>query len=806
MTLPFENDTSRIVKKYAKRSISQSRVKTFLSVLTIALAVALLSGFALSVIGMETEAKRGLLVSSQMLYHNLNDEQMQALRHDERISDSKIYMQAANTQIENYLVIPVYIEQNNSQIVMDEIVEGQYPMDLYDVAVDKAYLEQLGLPVELGATITIPFYDGNTENFTVVGLTDSGSTERVYSLFCSKQYTEAGSQFQHSVTALAVQFAHADEMSKQAFEAMTKQIEADYGIPAQNSDPNDGFLSSLEPNWEDIQIVMIFSFAVLFVSYLVIYSIFYIYVHNQVREFGQLRTMGTTAKQIKKILRVQGRIFCVCGTALGLVIGGIAAFLFKPNGWSWGNTAITSIVIFLLVYGMVWLAMSKPAKIAGSISPIEAAKNTGYESFPAVSKKLHRKITPFSLAIMGSSRNRKKWIVTVLSLGIAGIMFMGGTTLLSSLDMERLARHGLLEYGEFEVELSRNAIKNDPHGQTGVQLKNPLNEDLIQTIAQMEGVAEVSEYQTLEAEFEYNGVTKKENITPFTPDQQALLEKYLVTGTADYSTMSENHEILVLRNEYADYIYDWTFHVGDTVKFRWFDGIREQETEFRIAGEISDGIFEDDGGGKLFGKTGFFLLPEELMNQMMPSGFNFNSQLLVRMDDLSQEPALRKTMNDLLDTTPMVTMESLYDYSQDSEAMYQRTSLVIWGSCGFIMLFAVINLVNTLIATTLSRKHEFSVLRSVGMAKKQLRQTVQCEGILLAFWNICITVLIGTAVGYGIIRYLNYVGDDTWVWHFPAVHFAGYMIVAILLPVLIAAALIHLLEKKSIVQQLREID
>jgi putative ABC transport system permease protein len=75
--------------------------------------------------------------------------------------------------------------------------------------------------------------------------------------------------------------------------------------------------------------------------------------------------------------------------------------------------------------------------------------------------------------------------------------------------MERLARHGLLEYGEFEVELSRNAIKNDPHGQTGVQLKNPLNEDLIQTIAQMEGVAEVSEYKTLEAKFEYNGVTKK---------------------------------------------------------------------------------------------------------------------------------------------------------------------------------------------------------------------------------------------------------------------------------------------------------
>lgn len=126
---------------------------------------------------------------------------------------------------------------------------------------------------------------------------------------------------------------------------------------------------------------MIFSFAVLFVSYLVIYSIFYIYVHNQVREFGQLRTMGTTAKQIKKILRVQGRIFCVCGTALGLVIGGIAAFLFKPNGWSWGNTAITSIVIFLLVYGMVWLAMSKPAKLQAAFHRLRQQKTPDMRVF-----------------------------------------------------------------------------------------------------------------------------------------------------------------------------------------------------------------------------------------------------------------------------------------------------------------------------------------------------------------------------------------------------------------------------------------
>lgn len=806
MTWPFENDTSAIVKKYAKRSIHQSRMKTLLSTLTIALSVALLSGFILSVVGMSTEAKRNLLASSHMLYHNLSDEQMQALHQDERISDTRIYMQAANTQIENYLVIPVYIEQNDSRIAVDEIVEGQYPTGLYDVAVDKAYMTQLGLPAELGTEITIPFYDGNTETFTVVGFTDNVSTERVYSLYCSKQYTEAGSQFEHSVTALTVQFANTSQMSKKMFETTAQQIEADYGIAPQNSDPNDSFISSLEPNWEDIQIIMIFSLAVLFVSYLVIYSIFYIYVQNQIREFGQLRTMGATSKQINRILRTQGKIFSICGTVFGLLIGGIVAFLFKPHGWSWGNTAFASVIICLLVYCMVWLAMSKPAKIAGAISPIEATKNTGYQTVPAMSKQLHRKITPFSLAVIGSSRNRKKWLVTVLSLGVAGIMFMGGTTLLSSLDMERFARHGLLEYGEFQIDLARNAKRNDPHGQTGLQFDNPLNEDLIQAISQMDGVAEVTEYQTLEAKFEYNGVSEKKDLALFTQAQKSLLEKYLVAGTIDYSSMAANEEILVLRNEYADYVYDWTFKIGDTVKFRWYNGTQYQEAEYRIAGEISDGIFEDETGGKLFGKTGFFLLPEELMRKMMPSGFNFNSQLLVSMSDLSLEPDLREKMNDLVEDTPMVTMESLYNLYQDSEAMYQRTSLVIWGLCGFIMLFAVINLINTLIATTLSRKHEFSVLRSIGMGKRQLQNTIQWEGVLLAFWNICITAIIGTGVGYGIVRYLNSLGDDTWVWHFPVLYFVGYAITAILLPVLISAVILHVLQKKTIVERLREIE
>lgn len=804
MTLPFENDTSVIIRKYVKRSIKESKNKTILSILTIMLSVALLSGFILSVVGMATETKRELQTANHAIYYNINDKQIEELRQDNRIADSRIYIQAGNTQVDDYLIIPVCIEQKDSNIAVEELVEGQYPSGLYDVAVDKAYLLRLGLPAELGTKITIPFYDGSSETFTVVGLTDNGSTERTYSLYCSEEYAHTGSQFETSVTALTVQLTNAAQMSSENFKETVQKIGTDYGIAAQYSDYNDGFAASLDSNQEDIMIISIFSIAVLFVSYLVIYSIFYIYVQNQIREFGQLRTMGATPKQIKAILRTQGKLLCILGTILGLIIGGTVAFLFKPDGWSWLNTALVSVLIFGLIYAMVWLALSKPAKIAGSISPIEAAKSTGYQSAQLYSKKLHRRITPFSMAVMGSSRNRRKWVVTVLSLGVAGIMFMGGTTLLSSLDMERFARHGLLEYGEFEIDLSRNAVRNDPRGATGVQLNNPLNDDLIQNITQIEGVKEVTQYKTLEAKFEYNNASKKDKLVPFSSEQQEILKQYLSAGTIDYQSMVENKEILVLRNEYADYVFDWRFQVGDTVKFRWFNGQSYQETEYTIAGEISDEIFKDPLGGKLFGKTGFFLLPDQLLQKMVVPNFNFNSHLLVSINDFSLEPEIREKMNSLVEMIPTVTMETLHNLYHDSEAMYQRTSLVIWGLSGFIMLFAVINLINTLIATTLSRKHEFSTLRSIGMEKKQLQWTIQWEGILLAFWNIGITLVVGGPVGYSIVRYLNSVGDDTWVWQFPFIYMGVYIIISIFLPLIISAIIIRILQQKSIVEQLRE--
>ena len=162
-------------------------------------------------------------------------------------------------------------------------------------------------------------------------------------------------------------------------------------------------------------------------------------------------------------------------------------------------------------------------------------------------------------------------------------------------------------------------------------------------------------------------------------------------------------------------------------------------------------------------------------------------------------------MNSLVEIIPAVTMETLHNLYHDSEAMYQRTSLVIWGLSGFIMLFAVINLINTLIATTLSRKHEFSTLRSIDIGEKTATMDkYNGREFYWLFWNISTTLIAGTAVGYGIVRYLNSVGINAWVWQFPFIYMGIYIIISIFLPLIISAIIIRILQQKSIVEQLRE--
>ena len=68
-------------------------------------------------------------------------------------------------------------------------------------------------------------------------------------------------------------------------------------------------------------------------SCIVIQSIFQISIMDKIQSFGQLRTIGATKKQLKKIIKSEGRRLGVIGISIGIILGGLSSLILVPNGF-----------------------------------------------------------------------------------------------------------------------------------------------------------------------------------------------------------------------------------------------------------------------------------------------------------------------------------------------------------------------------------------------------------------------------------------------------------------------------------------
>lgn len=80
MTWPFENDTSAIVKKLAKRNVCSNRIFCLFNVLTIALAISLIVGISLFQQGSKISEQKILNQMQQATIGGLTAEQIEILK------------------------------------------------------------------------------------------------------------------------------------------------------------------------------------------------------------------------------------------------------------------------------------------------------------------------------------------------------------------------------------------------------------------------------------------------------------------------------------------------------------------------------------------------------------------------------------------------------------------------------------------------------------------------------------------------------------------------------------------------------
>ena len=184
---------------------------------------------------------------------------------------------------------------------------------------------------------------------------------------------------------------------------------------------------------------------IIFTGYLIIYNVFQISVTNDIRFYGLLKTIGTTPRQLRRIIRIQALVLSLAGIPLGLVLGWLIGSRLTPAIVSQldGVVPVTSVspVIFIgaAVFALVTVLLSccKPGRIAAKVSPVEAVRYIEGGAIRRKQKKARRGVSLLSMAWDILGRSRGKTAVTVTSLSLAVVLLTVTVNFTNGFDMDK---------------------------------------------------------------------------------------------------------------------------------------------------------------------------------------------------------------------------------------------------------------------------------------------------------------------------------------------------------------------------------
>lgn len=814
--------TASMISLLSKQSLKASRMRNTFVMITIALASALLTAILLFAAGQRQQIKNDLSHRQQAGYYNLTGEQVEALKADERIAYQIQVKTGVLTAMEGFDIIPYYVSELSDEIRIGELLSGSLPRRENEVAVPEALLEKMGVEPRagssatfdgtggshedghtvsgVGASVTFSFGDGNTETFTVSGILKGGDGAKQLPVFFSESYAEEGSQLKDIPYEVYVKLYNATNLRAWECKELIYLIGSDAGIERKYISPSRAFISSLSVDTQQVLLYGMVGAVILTAAILVIYGVFYLSVMGRVHQFGQLRTIGMTRKQMKKFVSREGGALFLRAAPAGIVIGCVAGYLMLPEGFTLFNTLWVAVLVFVVIYGITMLSIRRPARLAAAVSPMEALRYVPREGMKkGKNKRLCRSLSPLGLGVMNFSKNRKRAVVTMLSLALGGILFMTAAAYLSSFDRENYARQGYFTEAEFHVEYDRSAIELNEQGMSGLQADLPMDGRMVQEIAALDGVTKVTEIKSFGVRFDYPKNDEYDNddiVYPLTEEETREIGRYLESGSADYDLLMSGGYILAAGNDSAAEIYGWEFIPGDSVTLHYYDGGEMAEREVVILGVLNEQYVLDHRG-----LEGWFLMPEQAVLSWL-SYDGLNAHLLVSTE-AEKETAVGEALTQMLEERPELSLETLADrrvaYGRSADQLFGAIS----GLAIFIMTFSILSMMNTLITNIITRKQELAMLESIGMGKGQIRKMLFGESLLLALVTIGMTMTVGTLCGYGLSNMLYRMGAFYMAFRFPAALTLVYACVLTAVPLAIVLVSMRSFSREALVERLR---
>ena len=803
MTLPFENDTRRIIHGLAKADLKTHKLKTFLTATIIVLATCLMATiFSVLVNDALDQANQA---PYHAMYRAVNEDTKTTLQSDKDFEAVGIYKSFGNQVDRDGRTDLAYMDEQALAFMGFRLVDGVIPDSENEVLVSETYLKNRALSV--GDTFRFAYVDSLTneereEEFTVCGTIQNKEQERgeqfyvvtsnSFQMKYAQQYSQITSDFSTETAAtvdvLVLLNSDYSSTGSDTQKDFLKSKGESAGIPSFDVIINESYIDGVYFDGTVIAAVIFFTIFLMFASSFVIYSIFYISIVNSMPMYAQLISLGTTQKQLRRFLNTQGNMLAVRFIPLGALISILLIVLISGVQWLLYDALITLFAI-LLIYVVIKFALRKPAKLLANASPIEAMKFRDGET--AGSHKALKQITPDSLAKSNLYTTRKKNRMSIISLSISGTLMIALAIFVSSINLPAMIRQSYPMDEDFQIGIQMdNFYERFP---TIIQ-NNPLSDELMGQITDIPGVQKIIldacvMGRLVESAVNYTSLEDNlELLNSLSPELIANVSE-IVSGTVSYDDLGTN-EIVInkYRTDRSELNYG-DLQVGDSLTFRFEVGGQTIEETFTVAGIA------------YFPSTGLFYCTQEAIEQISP--YNNTTHISIFCDKNYTE-SVKDRLASLISGNPNLRLKVYSEEYSMIAGFINVTMSSLYAISAFVVIFGLLNMINMLINSAIIRKREFALLQAVGMTNRQLRKMLYREGMSVSIKSALLAAAFGITIG-GLLCYLaNKVMALKFVIFaidpLPVLLFAAVLIG---LQILVSYCICRSIEKTSLIENLR---
>lgn len=783
-----------------KGNLKSSKAKSVLICITIMLTTTLLTSVGIICNNWLKTNKAATIEYSgsfEGIYKRVNKDKLDIIKNNASIDQYGIYKAIGTSQYEDSNLGLIYADNTIKNMANIKFEDGTMPEKENEIAIESGYLNLLNNGAKIGDKIKLSYESLSTgeikeKEFILSGIlqtSDISKAQKSYSAIISKSYFVSEEVDENTKYNVYINIVKPKKLTADEVKESILSIAKNMGIEEYDVRINTDYINASNPDPQVIAGGIIVALIIILSSMLVIYSIFYVSVINKVHEYGKLRAVGATKRQIRKIILREGFILsCISiplGIAIGYLIGQVVILkALKMDRYGVGGMNIfIAIGVAVITVISVLLSLLKPMKIACNISPVEAMRYDGNDS-KQKKRKGYEEINLKKITFANLSRNKKRTVITLLSLSLSGILFIVASTIMNCMNPENMAKDHSL--GDITVYLDNYDWNEDGSNNLyDIQANNPLGKEMCERLENIPGVKKINMEKSAWASIDIGAGEKNlEDIQGFDKEFYDELSEHLVEGEINKEALESGEGLVYTHPSYAK---EFGIKVGSTQVITIYDGKDSYKKEFTVLALV------DIGGASI-------RIPESVMDSLIKTDTTIRVGLEVKKDMLK---SVEEEIKNITDNDEYLSYGTLEDSIETYKKSMAITSVLIYSLVIIIGVIGLMNLINTMITSIITRKRELGILQAIGLSDKQLVKMLQIEGLFYTVGTLLITLTLGNILGYIAVIIFRNTGASYAIYDYPLTQTIIMIVAITLVQILITYMVTNNFKKDSLVDRIR---